>query len=51
MIGEPSVGILILNWCVSEIVAARDESTAVAGFELKARRARRFCNLDQLGIK
>lgn len=27
---------------VSEMVAARDERTDVAGFELRARRARRF---------
>lgn len=43
VIGEPSVGILMLNLWVSEIVAAREERTEVAGFELRARRASRFC--------
>lgn len=43
VIGEPSVGILMLNCWVSEMVAAREDKTAVAGFELRARRARRFC--------
>lgn len=42
VIGEPSVGILTLNWCVSDMMAARDERIAVAGFELRASRARRF---------
>ena len=40
--GEPSVGILMLNCWVSEMVAAREERTAVAGFELRASRASRF---------
>jgi hypothetical protein len=43
VIGEPSVGILMLNFCVSAMVADRDESTALAEFELRAARARRFC--------
>jgi hypothetical protein len=32
----------MLNWWVSEIAAAREERTVVAGFELRARRASRF---------
>jgi hypothetical protein len=48
VIGAPSVGILMLNWWVSEMVAAREERTAVAGFELSARRASRFCTCRQL---
>jgi hypothetical protein len=39
---------LMLNWWVSEMVAAREERTAVAGFELSARRASRFCTCRQL---
>ena len=40
--GEPSKGILMLNLCVSSMVAAREERTALAEFELRAARARRF---------
>jgi hypothetical protein len=43
VIGKPSVGILMLNFWVSAIVADREESTALAGLELRAARARRFC--------
>ena len=42
VIGEPSRGILMLKFCVSAMVAARDESTALAGLELRAAKARRF---------
>jgi hypothetical protein len=42
VIGEPSIGILMLNFWVSEMTADREESTALAGLELRAARARRF---------
>ena len=42
VIGEPSKGILMLNFWVSEMTADREERTALAEFELRAARARRF---------
>jgi hypothetical protein len=42
VIGEPSNGILILNFWVSEIATDREDSTALAELELRAARARRF---------
>ena len=45
MIGVPSCGILMLKFCVSEIVAEREERTALAEFELRAASARRFYNI------
>jgi hypothetical protein len=42
VIGEPSVGILMLNIWVSWIVADREDRTALAELELRAARARRF---------
>jgi hypothetical protein len=40
--GAPSSAILMLNFWVSEMVADREDKTALAGFELRAARARRF---------
>jgi hypothetical protein len=40
--GVPSSGILILNFCSSEMTADRFWRTALAEFELRAARARRF---------
>ena len=42
VMGEPSRGILILNFWVSAIVADRDDRTEFTGLELRAARARRF---------
>lgn len=42
MTGEPSRGILMLNFWVSDMAAEREERTALAEFELRAARARRF---------
>ena len=42
VMGEPSKGILMLNFCVSAMVAEREERTALAELELKAARASRF---------
>jgi hypothetical protein len=42
VMGEPSVGILMLNFWVSAMTADREESTALAELELRAARARRF---------
>jgi hypothetical protein len=42
VIGEPSSGILMLNFWVSEMAADREERMALAEFELRAARARRF---------
>jgi hypothetical protein len=42
VIGEPSSGIFMLNFCVSEIAADREDRTAFAELELRAARARRF---------
>jgi hypothetical protein len=42
VIGEPSSGILMLNFWVSEMVADREERTALAELELRAASARRF---------
>jgi hypothetical protein len=42
VIGEPSVGILMLNFWVSAMTADREESTALAELELSAASARRF---------
>lgn len=44
VMGVPSVGILMLNFCVSAMAAEREESTALAAFELRAARASRFYN-------
>lgn len=44
VIGEPSTGILILKFWVSDITAEREESTALAELELSAAKARRFYN-------
>jgi hypothetical protein len=43
VMGKPSVGIFILKFWVSAMVAEREERTALAEFELRAARARRFC--------
>jgi hypothetical protein len=42
VMGEPSSGILMLNFWVSEMAADREDRTALAGLELRAARARRF---------
>jgi hypothetical protein len=46
VMGEPSSGILILNFWMSAIAADREESTALAEFELRAARARRFYQVN-----
>ncbi|KAF1978269.1 hypothetical protein BU23DRAFT_254442 [Bimuria novae-zelandiae CBS 107.79] len=43
VIGEPSKGILMLNFWISAMVAEQEERMAFAGLELKAAIARRFC--------
>jgi hypothetical protein len=48
VIGEPSVGILMLKFWVSEMIAEREESTAFAELELRAARARRFYSYQRL---
>lgn len=48
--GEPSSGILMLNFCVSEMTADREERTALALFELRAARARRFYENELLRV-
>jgi hypothetical protein len=48
VIGEPSVGILMLKFWASEMTADREDSTALAGLELRAARARRFYSYQRL---
>jgi hypothetical protein len=48
--GEPSRGILMLNFWVSAMTADRDESTALAELELRAARARRFYRKSVMNI-
>ena len=43
VMGDPSRGILMLKFCVSAMVIEREERTALAGLELRATRASRFC--------
>jgi hypothetical protein len=51
VIGDPSSGILMLNFWVSEMVAEREDRTLLAGFELRAASARRFYRVSHGSIR
>jgi hypothetical protein len=51
VIGDPSSGILMLNFWVSEMVAEREDRTLLAGFELRAASARRFYRVNHGSIR
>ena len=50
VIGDPSSGILMLNFWVSEMVAEREDRTLLAGLELRAASARRFYRVSHGSI-